>query len=166
MLLLYRFHFLDVCRHKSISSLHFSNGSLILLALARSGCARPRPRAPRLQLVGRPPVVEVEAPQVKSRAELSRGQTRKNNKNQKNKHGKRKTQMTKSSPTLIFDNHVDTQRILNIMISTNIGRLDQKTQSPCRPVPPRPLSAASRTAVCWTMRRSVAAARSATHGCR
>ena len=33
---------------------------------------RPRPRAPRLQLVGRPPVVEVEAPQVKSWAKRSR----------------------------------------------------------------------------------------------
>ena len=32
----------------------------------RNFVPRPRPRAPRLQLVGRPPVVEVEAPQVKS----------------------------------------------------------------------------------------------------
>ena len=56
--------------------------------------------------------------------------------------------------------------------STHIGRLGQtkitKEQGkvdPCRP-PPRPLSAASLTAVCRTTHRSVAAARSATHGCR
>lgn len=110
---------------------------------------RPRPRAPRLQLVGRPPVVEVEAPQVKSWAKRSRQRCASNFKQN----------------NFIFLNkshyHIDTQKKKIEHDINNQHILDD----PCRP-PPRPLSAASLTAVCRTTHRSVAAARSATHGCR
>lgn len=138
-----------------LSSSQFKKSHLLI-------APRPRPRAPRLQLVGRPPVVEVEAPQV-SWAKRSRQRCASNFK-QNNFIFLNKSH---------YDIDIQKKEIWTwYQQSTHIGRLGQtkitKEQGkvdPCRP-PPRPLSAASLTAVCRTRHRSVAAARSATHGCR